>query len=69
MVQRLDLPLLDVQESFETTRLSPQCLIDAYTRLIPIRRTPLRTAESSKLESSKLPPAIVTANRRGGEHV
>jgi hypothetical protein len=64
MVQRLDLPLLDVQESFEITRLSPQCLIDAYTRLMPIRRTPLRAAESSKL-----PPAIVTANRRGGEHV
>jgi hypothetical protein len=64
MVQRPDPPLLDVTESFEMTRLGPQCLIDAYTRLVPIRQTP-----RTKTQAQRPPLAVVTANRRGGEHV
>lgn len=33
---------LTVQVSFETTRLSAQCLIEAYDRLVPIQRRRLR---------------------------
>lgn len=30
--------------SFETTRLSPQCLVEAYARILPVTRKPLVTA-------------------------
>ena len=33
---------LTVSVSFETTRFSPQCLIEAYQCLTPSRRRPLR---------------------------
>jgi hypothetical protein len=40
MVRRKDPPLLQVRVSFETARLSPQRLIEAYARLMPtVRRT------------------------------
>jgi hypothetical protein len=35
---------LKVQVSFETTRLSAQCLADAYDRLVPIQICRLRPA-------------------------
>jgi len=35
MVRRTDRPLGQVRVSFETTRLSPQHLIDAYELLVP----------------------------------
>jgi hypothetical protein len=42
MVRRTDRPL-QVRVLFEATRLSPQHLIEAYARLVPIvRRTSLR---------------------------
>jgi hypothetical protein len=63
MVQRVDRPRLDVRVSFETTRLSPQCLIKAYTRLVPIRRGGVRKAGSDSHGQ-----ADVLARRRGGEH-
>jgi hypothetical protein len=44
MARRKDHPRLTVRLSFETTRLSPQCLIEAYERLAPTQRRPLRTA-------------------------
>jgi hypothetical protein len=53
---------LEVQESFETTRFARQCLIEAYTRLVPIRR------KAPKARHGGLPPAAVAASRRGGEH-
>jgi hypothetical protein len=52
---------LEVRESFETTRLARQCLIDAYTRLVPIRR------EATKARHGGPPPAAA-ASRHGGEH-
>jgi hypothetical protein len=30
--------------SFETTRLSPQCLVEAYARILPVTRKPLAIA-------------------------
>jgi hypothetical protein len=62
MAQRRHPPPLEVREAFETTRFSPQCLIDAYTRLVPIRRKTVKARQSGLL------PAAVAARRRGGEH-
>ena len=33
---------LTIEVSFETTRLSVQCLLEAYDRLVPIQRRRLR---------------------------
>jgi hypothetical protein len=63
MARGTDHPPPKVQESFETTRLGRQCLIDAYTRLVPIRRKSLRQADHGKPR-----PKIIAASRRGGEH-
>ena len=41
-----DRPELTVRLSFETTRLSTQCLIEAYECLAPSRRRVPRTASS-----------------------
>jgi hypothetical protein len=30
--------------SFETTRLSPQCLAEAYARILPVARKPITAA-------------------------
>jgi hypothetical protein len=38
MIRLKDRPLLQVRVSFELTRLSPQHLIEAYDRLMPIAR-------------------------------
>ena len=59
-----DHPELTVRVSFETTRLSTQCLIEAYECLTPSRRRVPRTASS--------PAALVEEPRakraQGGEH-
>jgi hypothetical protein len=47
MARRKDRPRLTVRVAFETTRLSPQCLIAAYERLAPTKRRPLHTARSA----------------------
>jgi len=60
MVQAKDRPRLELRESFETTRLSPQCLIKAYTQLVPIRRV---KAWCSRQEQAGTP-----ARREGGEN-
>ena len=62
MARRRDPAPLEVQESFETTRLARQCLIEAYTRLVPIRRKALEAGYGSP------PPTAVAMGRRGGEH-
>ena len=57
-------PRLRVHVSFEATRLSAQCLIEAYECLTPSRRRMPRTASS--------PAALVEEPRakraQGGEH-
>ncbi len=64
MVQRPDPPRLDVKESFETTRFGRSCLIEAYGRLVPIRR-----ASARRVEPDDRRPATVATSRCGGEHV
>lgn len=60
----IDRPRLEVHESFETTRFGPQFLIEAYNRVIPVRRKAIR-----KTESADPRPAAGMTRRRGGEHV
>jgi hypothetical protein len=57
-------PRLSVHVSFEATRLSGQCLIEAYECLVPSRRRILRKASSSTLlaEEARVEPG------REGKH-
>jgi hypothetical protein len=38
--------------SFESTRLSPQCLAEAYTRIVPITRKIVRAGAKSGAKSA-----------------
>jgi hypothetical protein len=51
-----------IQVSFETTRISAQCLVDAYNHLVPITRRRLRPARKPELGGA------VALRRRGGDH-
>ena len=64
MIRGQDRLRLEVRETFEPTRLSPQCLISAYARLVPIRRTSVRTGRCKKQES-----ADMLVRKGGGKHV
>ncbi len=63
MPRRKDRTWLTVRVSFETTRLSPQCLIEAYERLAPTKRRPVRTARSATPVDE-----VRTTPDRGGNH-
>jgi hypothetical protein len=63
MVQREDRPRLEVREAFEPTRLSPQCLISAYARLVPIRR-----ASVSRAKPDPRAQADALGRKGGGKH-
>lgn len=57
---------LEVRETFEPTRLSPQCLVAAYSRVVPV---PRRTM--AKMTVATEPPRSPSVNRlrsSGGEH-
>ena len=43
--------------SFESTRLSPQCLAEAYTRIVPITRKIVRAGAKSAPEAASQPAA------------
>ena len=62
MVRPADRPLMLVRVSFEVTRLSPQHLIDAYARLVPVIRRPSRQPARAVVTR---PIAIIEP---GGEH-
>jgi len=50
MARRRDGPELQVRTAFEAARIAPQCLADAYERLVPIpRRLPRPAARSEVL--------------------
>jgi hypothetical protein len=55
---------LRIQVSFETTRISAQCLVDAYNHLVPITRRRLRSAQTRK--PSPTEPAAPIMRR--GDH-
>ena len=42
MARRSKRPELEVRVSFEAARIAPQCLAEAYERLVPIPRRPAR---------------------------
>lgn len=63
MVRHEDRSRLDVREAFEPTRLSPQCLISAYTRLVPIRR-----ANVHRTKSNPQAQADALVRKGGGKH-
>jgi len=65
MVRRTDHPLRNVRVSFETTRFSPQLLIDAYERLVPMVRRVRRQA--SRAKASRREIAAAMAKTRRGE--
>ncbi len=44
---------LEVRISFEATRIAPQCLAEAYERLVPIPRRPTR-----QIECRGVPPGL-----------
>ena len=65
MVRRTDRPLLKVRVSFETTRFSPQHLIDAYACLVPaVQRTVLAPIRG---QVGSVQVKAMTAKRRRGE--
>jgi hypothetical protein len=55
---------LTVRVSFETTRLSPQCLVEAYECLAPGRRRVLRAASNT----AALTDEVRTRRDQGGKH-
>ena len=63
MARRSATAPLTVQVSFETTRISTQCLIDAYTHLVPIARRRVRQVPNQDAD------AVVEPMKRRGEHV
>jgi hypothetical protein len=62
MARCRDRPRLVVRESFEVTRVGPQCLISAYARLFPIRREGVRPGSESQGRADGL------VRRGGGKH-
>lgn len=45
MVRRSKHAELEIRVSFEAVRIAPQCLAEAYERLVPIPRRPMRQIE------------------------
>ena len=62
MVRRTDRPLLQVRVSFETTRLGPQHLIEAYARLVPTVRRSSRRPKRSDARPAKAKMAIAAGS-------
>jgi hypothetical protein len=65
-------PLLDVQESFEATRLSPTCLIEAYNRVVPVQRKRVDQGPEAAARDTSSPRGAAprrSHRHRGGEHV
>lgn len=64
MVRRTDRPLRIVRVSFETTRLSAQHLIEAYSALVPlVRRQRLRAPREQAGPPEAMAMAAKRANR------
>jgi hypothetical protein len=65
MTRQRHRPLLQVQESFEITRFSPECLIEAYRRVVPIQAKAIR--RTAELRQSQTP--VHKTQTQGGKHV
>jgi hypothetical protein len=56
-------PALEIQESFENTRLGPKCLVEAYSRVVPVQRKAVNPVKRTPAQTCAAP-----ARFRGGEH-
>jgi hypothetical protein len=65
MARRDKHPDLDVRVSFEAARIAPQCLAEAYERLVPIPRRPTRFGAHRE----PLPGPSAAADRPGWRRV
>jgi hypothetical protein len=65
MARRNKHPDLDVRVAFEATRIAPQCLAEAYERLVPIPRRPTRLVAHGE----PLPGPSAAADRPGWRRV
>ena len=65
MTRQTRRPLLQVQEAFEITRFSPECLIEAYRRVVPIQTKAIRRAAEHR--RSQTP--VHKTQTQGGKHV
>jgi len=63
MIRGQDRLRLEVREAFEPTRLSRQCLISAYARLVPIRRASLCKDDGRRCEQADGPVRKVGGKR------
>jgi hypothetical protein len=63
MVRRTDHPLRNVRVSFETTRFSPQHLIDAYARLVLMVRRVRRQIPQAKASPREIEAMAVKMRR------
>jgi hypothetical protein len=63
MVRSTQEPIVVAQISFESTRLSPQCLAETYARIVPITRRVSRAGAKAAPEAITQPAA-----KRRAEH-
>ncbi len=54
MARRSTPPELRLQVSFEVCRIAPQCLADAYERLVPIPRRSIRPMVTASIRRLQL---------------
>ncbi len=64
MVQSTQKPIVVARISFESTRLSPQCLAETYARIVPITRKATR-AGAKAAPGTIAPPATKGRTEHG----
>jgi hypothetical protein len=64
MVRSTQEPIVVVRISFESTRLSPQCLAETYARIVPITRKAIR-AGAKATPGTIAPPAAKGRTEHG----
>ena len=57
MARSTEHPVVVARVSFESTRLSPQCLAETYVRIVPITRKLLRAGTKAAPEAITQPAA------------
>ena len=55
MVRSTQEPIVVARISFESTRLSPQCLAETYARIVPITREVVRAGARAAPEAAAQP--------------
>jgi hypothetical protein len=63
MAQSTQEPIVVARISFESTRLSPQCLAETYAQIVPMTRKVIRAGAKAAPEATPRPAA-----KRRAEH-